>query len=68
MVESWHNTEWGKGIYIKTKRRPHGEGKETYGEDTPENTHIINQSINYFILFSNKLLWSIIYLDQLYPI
>ena len=44
------------------------KGGDTHGEGTQDNTRISNQSTNYFILFSDKLLRNIIYSDQLYPI
>lgn len=45
-----------------------GNGEDIHGEDMQKNTYISNQSTSQFILFSDKLLWNIIYRDKLYPI
>ena len=66
-------TTWsGERRYTRKWRGDHMEkGGDIHGEGTQKNTRISrisNQSTNYFILFSDKLLRNIIYSDQLYPI
>ena len=66
--ERGNNTEWGEEIYTKTERRPHGEGMRHIRRGYIRK-YAYNSSVNKLLyLFSDELLWSIIYLDQLYPI